>query len=328
MKGSRPLIFGGTGSTAFAENVARWIDVPIGKANVKPFPNGERMVHIKTDVREQDVFVILSVCPPAINDKLVELLIWGDALKRANVGRLTAVIPYFGYARQDRKAVSRTPITARLVCDLYEAAGFDRVLTMDLHAEQIQGFFSHQVLLDHLNAGKVVSERVVELGLKDVAVLLADVGSMKKLERFRGGFPEGVDLAIIDKKRDVHGKVTATAGIIGNVSGKNILICDDMISTASTMKMAIDIAIEHGAASEDDQGFYLFATHGEFVGNAIENLSNLKIKEICVTDTIPISPGVMDKLPIRVLSVTSLFAKAIQRIHTGDSISELLSFGE
>jgi len=324
MKQDRPVIFGGSGSQEFAKKVTKYLDLNLGKANCDPFPNGERMVRISTDVRERDVFVILSTCPPNINDKLMELLIWGDALKRANVQRLTAVIPYFGYARQDRKATGRTPISARLVCDLLEAAGFDRVLTMDLHAEQIQGFFSHGVLLDHLHAGEIIGERVTDLNLPDLVALSPDLGNMKKLERYRMWWPENIDLAIIDKRRDARGKVSSVMGVIGDIEGKNVLMADDMISTAGTMKLGIEIAIEKGAAPNDDQGFYLFATHGEFVGKAIENLRHPKIKEICVTDTITVSNEVMRELPVKVLSVAPLFARAIHRIHTGDSISELL----
>jgi len=306
------VLFGGGQSIGLARKIAQSLSIPLGTADTTPFPNGERMVRIESDVRNRDVFVVVSTGGSQGNDNLIELLIWGDALRRASAERITAVIPYFGYARQDRKAAGRMPISARLIGDLIEKAGFHRVLTMDLHADQIQGFFS--IPLDHLNAGHLMSKNVVALS--------PDVGNLKKLDKYRRGFPD-MDIAVIDKVRDPKtGEIKATR-IIGDVEGKDILIGDDIISTAKTVREAVDIAIENGAAPNDDQGAYIIATHGEFVGEAINNLDHPKILRIAVTDTLELNDNTK-RLPIEQLSTANLLGEAIRRIHEGKSISELL----
>jgi len=326
-----PVVFGGADSKPLAEAICHYLDIPMGHANTNPFPNGETQIRIEDNVRNRDVFVVLSTCRPDVNDKYMELFLMGDALNRASAGRITAVIPYFGYARQDRKAAGRTPISARVMCDMIETAGYNRVLTIDLHADQIQGFFSQNVLLDHLNTGDLFANHVrslVDAGLKNLIVVSPDIGNMKKVDKYRQGFPEGIGVAVIDKRRDpVSGKSVAV-GIVGDVKDKNIIMCDDIMATCGTMRRAMDYCIENGAASGDDQGFYLLATHGEFVGNALENLNHPKIKLICVTDTMPAlsmcSHAVDLTSKVEVLSVAPLLAKAIRRIHDGQSISELL----
>ena len=325
-----PVIFGGGDSQELAARICSFLDVPLGRAVTKPFPNGECFIKIEDDIRQRDVFVVLSLCRPNVNDKCMELFLWGDALRRASSHRVTAVIPHFGYARQDRKSEGRTPISARLLCDLIESSGFDRVLTMDLHAPQIQGFFS-RVLLDHLNSGEIFATHVTGLvnnGLKDLVALSPDIGHMKKLGKYRQGFPKEVGVAVIDKRRHPDGTVTSSS-IIGDIEGKNIIMCDDIISTAGTMRSAIDFALANGAASKEGQGFYILATHGEFVADAALNLSHPKIKKIWVTDTIPLTTEdyrneELNNLPISTLSVSTLFGRAIRRIHDGQSISALL----
>lgn len=323
-----PLIFGGGDSKPLAESICEYLDVAIGNVDTTPFPNGETQIRLIDNVRNRDVFVVMSTCRPNVNDKCMELFLFGDALKRASAGRITAVMPYFGYARQDRKAAGRTPISARLMCDMLEASGYDRVLTIDLHSEQIQGFFSQNVLLDHLNVGDLFAVHVQNLiakGLKDIVVVSPDIGNMKKVDKYRQGFPPGIGVAVIDKRRDTVTGKAIPVGMIGDVNGKNIIMCDDIMSTCGTMRKAIDYTIEHGAACGDDQGFYLLATHGEFADGAWENLRHPKIKEICVTNTIPLTrPMAAHDSEITIMSVAPLLAKAIRRIHDGMSISELL----
>jgi len=317
-----PVIFAGTGSKYLALDICNYLDLPMGKVDTTPFPNGECQIIINDDVRQRDVFVVLSLSRPNVNDKCMELLLWGDALRRASVARITAVVPYFAYARQDRKSVGRTPISARLLCDLIQVAGFDRVITMDLHASQIQGFFANRVLLDHLDASSLFSKCIKDLvdnGLTNAVVLSPDIGNMKKIDKYRRYFPPEIGMAVIDKRRYSDGRVEPV-GIIGDIDGKNIILCDDIISTAGTMRKAIDYSIDRGAASVEGQGFIAIATHGEFVGKAWTNLSHPKIKEIYVTDTI--SP-INDKA--KLMKTGKLFAMAINRVHTGRSISALLN---
>lgn len=305
--------------------------IEFGAAETKPFPNGESYVRLHNDVRDKDVFVVLSTCRlrsasislsrdqvsenpyTGVNDNLMELFVWGDTLKRASAGRITAVIPYFGYARQDRKAASRTPITARLVANLLEKSGFDRVLTVDLHAGQIQGFFD--IPLDHLTAAPIFADKIKELDLSNPIFLSPDVGNMKKADKLRQAMPKDIELAVIDKRRGSNGDIKVNR-LVGEVEGCNVIMSDDMISTASTMRAAIDLATKYGA-----KDFHIFASHGEFVGKAIANLDHPKIANIFVTDSV--APQV--HIPkLQILSISSLLSDAILRIHQGDSISELL----
>ena len=326
------LIFAGRSSADLAAKIAKEIDVQLGSADTTPHPNGECMVKIGNNVRARDVFVIQSVCPSmnrttqhsctGINDNLMELLVWGNALSLASAHRITAVIPYFGYARQDRKAQSRTPITAKLVCDLLQAAGFDRVLTMDLHCDQIQGFFNSKVCqLDHLSAGKIFSHYFSEKEeLENAVILCPDLGNIKKADKYRRGMPSSVGMAVIDKRRDPQtGDITVNRITGDCIKGKDVILFDDIISTAGTMMGAIKIGKQNGAT-----GFYIAATHGEFISPAADRLSDPMIKEICVTDTIPLLPDIADRLPITVLSVAELFGQSIRHVHHGHSISALL----
>lgn len=322
------LVFAGSGSQELASKIAKFTGSELGDAITDPHPNGECMVRVDENVRSRDVFVVQSLCrrddcaPPfnGINDNLMELLIWGDTLSLASARRVTAVIPYFGYSRQDRKARSRTPITARLICDVLQTAGFDRVLTVDLHSDQIQGFFDRKTcILDHLNAGELFTNYFNGLSLKNAVVLSPDIGNVKKADKYRRGMSANIGMAVIDKRRDQHtGQITAERITGDSVTGKQVILLDDIISTAGTMRQAIDLAIEQGAAE-----FYIAATHGEFIGKALDRLNHPAIKEICVTDTIPFPCPKID-LPIKIVSVAELFGEAILRIHRGESISELL----
>ncbi len=325
------VVFGGSNSNGMAECIADYLNISLGKADTTPFPDGECMVRIKTDVRHRDVFVVQSVSRQwmptkdnpysGINDAFMELLLWIEALARGSAHRITAVIPYFGYARQDRKAAGRTPISARAVADCYVAMGLDRILTMDLHADQIQGFFrGKDTKLDHLNAGYIFATHFTELGFDDAVVLSPDVGNAKKADKYRAGMPARYGMAIVDKRRDPDtGEVQSERLTGDDVEGKTVLMFDDMISTAGTMRAGVDLADAQGAKE-----FFIAATHGIFVGDAIERLSHPKIKQICITDSIPVLPEVKAALPIKVLSVATLFGEAISRVHAGESISELL----
>lgn len=320
------VIFGGSNSHDLAKRIAFFADAAFGSAETKPFPNGESMIKIHSNVRARDVFVVQSLSRrflptkdnpfTGVNDNLVELFLWVDALVRASAHRVTAVIPFFGYARQDRKAEGRTPISAKVVTTCLEELGCNRVLTIDLHSEQIQGFFTSKTKLDHLNAGNIVANHFKKLNLSNVTVLSADVGNLKKADKYRQKLPSHYELAVIDKRRNSDGTVEAKT-IIGDVKGRTILLLDDIISTAGTMESAIKLALEHGAKE-----FYIAATHGEFVGKAVERLKHPKIKQICVTDSVPLLH--IEGLPIEVLSVAELLGEAIRRIHSGESVSELL----
>ena len=333
MTDERPLlIFGGLDCGAMTTNICRYLEgtgANHGNSETKPFPNGESMVKMKDDVRGRDVFVVVSVARQhnadergyaGINDCLMELLVFGDTLCRASAHRITAVIPCFGYARQDRKAQGRTPITARLVADLIVQSGFNRVLTLDLHADQIQGFFPREVPLDHLNAGQLFADHYNALNLENAVVLAPDVGNIKKAEKYRRGFKFRTGLSVIDKDRDPEtGEVVARRISGDSVKGKTILMLDDLLSTAGTMRGAIDLALEHGAKE-----FYIAATHGEFVGTAVDRLKHPAIKEIVITDSVPILSRMRKELPLKVLPIHELFGEAILRVHRNESVSELL----
>ena len=334
------LVFGGSCCQELTEDICRYMDIEPGKADVRPFPNGETMVRIdkSADVRGRDVFVIVSVCRQSnpnergytgINDCLMELLVFGDALRRASAQRITAVIPYFGYARQDRKAAGRTPITARLVADTIALAGYSRVLTLDLHADQIQGFFDRDLPLDHLNAGKLFADHFnlvaraegwdQDQGEPQVVLLAPDLGNIKKADKYRRGFKFRVGSAFIDKTRNPETGEAEGRRVAGDsVEGKTIIMLDDIVSTAGTMSEAIRLTANEGAKE-----FYIGASHGELVGPAIERLTHPLIKQICITDSIPILSR-MKELPLQVLPVAELFGDALVRIHRYESISELL----
>ncbi len=308
-------VFAGTSVPCLAEKICKCIGVEPGKVMIDLFPDGEQLIKLNDDVRGKDCFVVQSTCPP-VNDNLMQLLIFIDCLRRASADRITAVIPYFGYARQDRKSEGRTPITAKLVANMIASAGVDRVLTMDLHADQIQGFFD--IPVDHLQAAPVLCEYFKSLGLENTAVVSPDVGNIKTANSFTSIL--GADLAVIDKRRK-SGSTTTAVNIIGDVEGRTVLIFDDMITTAGTATEAARLVREHGAVD-----CCLGATHAVFAGPAIDRLCAAELKHVVVTDTIPVSQDTKDRLKnLTILSVAELIGEAIRRIHTHESVSSLFN---
>ncbi len=306
-------IFGGTSNPLLSQSLAQSLGVRVGGAKIERFPDGETLIKLEDDVRGRDCFVVQSTCPP-VNETLMELLIFIDCLIRASARRITAVIPYFGYARQDRKAEGRTPITAKLVANLITQAGAHRVLAMDLHAEQIQGFFDLPV--DHLTALPVIADHVLSLNIKDGVVVSPDVGNVKKAGHYAQRLQ--MDMAVIDKRR-VDGSTTVASRVMGDVKGKTVLLFDDMITTGGTATEAIRILRENGA-----KRFLVGATHAVFAGPAVDRLVAAKVDWIVTSDTIPLNPIVRERLPqITVLSVARLLGEAIRRIHLNQSVSAL-----
>jgi ribose-phosphate pyrophosphokinase len=306
-------IFGGSASIALTERICRYLEITPARAVSAYFPDGETLVKVEDDVRGKDCFVVQATCPP-VNDTLMELLIYIDCLRRASARRITAVIPYFGYARQDRKSEGRTPITAKLVANLLMKAGVDRVLTMNLHADQIQGFFD--IPVDHLTAAPVLSEHFMGRDLHNAVLVSPDIGNIKFGSDFAARV--GSELAVIHKRR-LSGDSTVAVSIIGNVKGRDVMMFDDMITTAGTVCEAAKLVRKHGATD-----IYTAATHGVFAGPAIERLTAANLSEIVVTDTIPLQAGVKDKLKnLTVLSVADLVGEAIRRIHEHKSVSAL-----
>jgi len=308
-------IFTGNSNVALVEKVCDYLSIPLGKATVGRFPDGEIDVKVDEDVRGSDIFIIQPTCSP-VNDSLAELLILIDCFKRASSARITAVLPYYGYARKDRKDEGRVPITAKLVANLITKAGADRVLTMDLHAAQIQGFFD--IPVDHLLAFPVISEYYREKDLSDFVVVSPDVGGIKIARQYSNHL--NMRLAVVDKRR--MGPEEIEVGfVIGDVEGRNAIIIDDLIATGGSICQAARVLKEKGA-----KDIYVGTTHPVLCGAAIEKLSAAPIKEIAVTDTIPLSEeakSMGDK--IKVLSVSKLLGEAIKRIHTNSSISSMFT---
>jgi ribose-phosphate pyrophosphokinase len=308
-------IFSGRHSVALTQRVCEHINIPMGQARTTVFPDGELLVKLEEDVRGRDCFVVLSTCQP-VNDNLMELLIFQDCLRRASAARVTVVTPYFGYARQDRKDEGRVPITAKLVANLITAAHADRLLAIDLHAAQIQGFFDLPV--DHLSATPVFFDyfKSIREELGDLCMVSPDVGNVKVAEGFANLL--GGDLAIINKRR-LTGSSVATGNLIGSVEGKTVLMFDDMITTAGTVCEAARLVKDRGARQ-----VIAAATHGVMVGMAMQRLAEAPIDRVVVTNTIP-ADGRFD--PIRhkltVLCVGQLLGEAIHRIHNNRSVSEL-----
>ncbi len=308
-------IFTGRASRALTERVCRYLDLPVGQGHTDMFPDGEIIVKLDEDVRGRDCFVMQSTYHP-VNAHLMELLIFIDCLKRASAKRITAVIPYFGYARQDRKDEGRTPITAKLVANLITTAGADRVLAVDLHAEQIQGFFD--IPMDHLHAVPVFIRHFESIReqLGPIVLVSPDVGNVKRANRYASYL--GGDFAIIDKRRKSGSEVVST-NIIGDVKGRTVLMVDDMISTAGTMCEAAKLVMEHGAVD-----VVAAATHPVLVGLAMERLQEAPISRVIVTDTIP-TDGRCNPIQSKLteLSVADLIGEAIHRIHHNQSVSSL-----
>lgn len=307
-------IFTGNSHPELAEEVASILGLEVGNAKVGTFSDGEISVDINESVRGADVFIVQSTCLP-VNNNLMELLIMIDAFKRASAGRITAVMPYYGYARQDRKAKSRDPITAKLVADLLQAAGADRVLTMDLHASQIQGYFN--IPVDHLVGSPILSKYFVEKGLADqddVVVVSPDLGSVTRARKFADRLH--APIAIIDKRRP-KANVSEIMNIIGDVEGKKCILIDDMIDTAGTISNAANALKDLGA-----KNVYACCTHGVLSGPAFERINNSAIEELVMLNTIKLPEGV-DKEKFKSISVAPLFAEAIKRIYDDEPISKL-----
>jgi ribose-phosphate pyrophosphokinase len=307
------VVFGGTASGDLTDGICDYLKIRRGRAAVSRFPDTECLVKLEDDVRGKDCFVVQSTCPP-VNDNLMELLIFIDCLRRASANRITAVIPYYGYARQDRKSEGRTPITAKLVANLLTVAGVNRVLTMNLHADQIQGFFD--IPVDHLTAAPVLAKHFQRRELQDAVLVSPDVGNIKFGNDFASRI--GGELAVIHKRR-LTGDSTIAVNIIGHVEGRKVMMFDDMITTAGTVYEAAKLVRTHGAV-----GIYAAATHGVFAPPAMERLLAAKLDEIVVTDTIPVRQEIRDRLSqLTVISVADLIGEAIQRIHEHRSVSAL-----
>ena len=307
-------LFSGNAHRALASEIAQYLRVPLGEADVTRFSDGEVFVQINENVRGTDVFVVQPTCPP-VNDNLMELLVMIDAFKRASAERITAVLPYYGYARQDRKVQGRVPITAKLVADLLTAAGVDRVLALDLHAGQIQGFFN--IPVDHLFAGPpVIVDYLLKKDLRDPVVVAPDAGGVERARAIAKRLNAG--LAIIDKRRD-RPNVALMMHLIGDVKDKDAIVIDDMIDTAGTLAQAVG-ALEREGARRIIAG----GVHAVLSGPAIERLKSAPLEEIVVTNSIPLSPE--KQLPIMtVLTVAPLLGEAIRRIHDEESVSTMFA---
>jgi ribose-phosphate pyrophosphokinase len=312
MIGDQIKLFAGSATADLADNVADCLGLELAQGNVTQFPDGESRVLIEESVRGCDCYIIQSTCAP-VNHNIMELLVFIDALRRASAWRINAVIPYFGYARQDKKVQAREPITAKLVANMLEKAGIHRVITVDLHAGQIQGFFD--VPVDHLTALDILSGYLKKTDLSQSVIVSPDVGRATEGRRLANTL--GVDLAILYKRRRSPTE-TEVSHVIGEVNGKRPIMIDDMISTAGTVTRAVDALVELGAIPE----ITLAATHPVFIPPAIDRLSHPAIKEVVVTDTIPYT-GHLGK--INVLSVAPLLASAIRNVHDNQSVSQLFS---
>jgi ribose-phosphate pyrophosphokinase len=310
------MVFTGNANPALAEEIASHLGIQLGAASVSRFSDGEVTVEINQNVRARDVFVVQSTCAPT-NENLMELLIMVDALKRASAERISAVIPYFGYARQDRRPRStRVPISAKVVANLLQTVGIQRVLTMDLHADQIQGFFD--IPVDNIYASPVLLADLRTKNYEDLIVVSPDIGGVVRARALAKQL--GTDLAIIDKRRP-KANVSEVMHVIGEISGRNCVIMDDMIDTAGTLVKAAEVLKERGA-----KNVYAYCTHPIFSGPAIDRISKgTALDEVVVTNTIPLSDAALHCAKVRQLSVASLIAETIQRIARGESVMSLFS---
>jgi len=305
-------IFSGNGNRPLAEAIAKSLGLPLGDAAITLFPDGEIFVKINEDVRGQDIFIVQPTCAPQ-NDNLMELLLFIDAAHRASAQRITAVIPYYGYARQDRKDEGRVPISAKLVANMLQVAGADRVLTVHLHAYQVQGFFD--IPVDHLLSEPVFAKYFRGLKIPNLTVVSPDVGNVKTARIYAELL--GGDLAIIDKER-LSGTEVRAGALIGNAKGRNILLVDDMITSGGTIAKAAALLAEHGALD-----IHVAATHAVLCGEAIARLKSAPIRSVVVTDTIPLSAEAAKLKMLKRLSLAPLLAEAIKRIHLHKSVSQL-----
>ncbi len=312
---SKLKVFSGRSNPALTDEICQYLEIRPGRVHAETFPDGELFVKLHEDVRGRDVFVVQSTSRP-VNDNLIELLVFIDCLRRASAKRITAVLPYFGYARQDRKEEGRVPITAKLVSNLIVTAGADRVLTMDLHASQIQGFFD--IPVDHLQGSPAFLKHFERLDTGNVVLVSPDVGNVKRARTYAEKM--GCEMAIIDKRR-TSGSTAVVHHIIGDVEGKDILMVDDMIATAGTLCEAARIVKERGARSVRGA-----ATHAVFAGPAYDRLSEAPFTELTVANTIPITNEARERLKqLQVLSVAEILGEAIARIHNHQSVSSLFS---
>jgi len=310
-------VFTGNSHLQLAQDIADILGVAVGKSKVSTFSDGEISVDINETVRGNDVFIVQSTSSP-VNNNLMELLIMIDAFKRASAGRITAVMPYYGYARQDRKVKSRDPITAKLVADLLTAAGAHRILTMDLHAAQIQGYFN--IPVDHLLGAPILAEHFISKGLidqEDVVVVSPDLGSVTRARKFADNLH--APIAIIDKRRP-KANVSEIMNIIGDINGKRCILIDDMIDTAGTIANAANALIDLGA-----KNVYACCTHGVLSGPAMDRIKNSAIEELVMLNTIPLREDI-DTSKIKSISVAPLFAEAIKRIYDDRPISKLFEY--
>jgi len=306
------LILGGTGNPKLTSAICEHLGVHPGRARIEAFPDTEKLIRLESDVRGSDCFVVQPTCAP-VDANLMELLIFLDCLRRASAARVTAVVPYFGYARQDRKDAGRVPITAKLVANLITTAGANRLLAIDLHAKQLQGFFD--IPVDHLTAEPVFLKHFRQKAMTDLTVVAPDVGNMKTASRYATAL--GGELVVIHKRR-ISGSEVECDEIIGDVGGRNILMVDDMISTAGTVCGAANLVKGLGA-----RNIVVGATHGVFSGSAVTRLRDSAIDEIVVTDTIPLNGKAQELKNIKVLSVAPLLGEVIQRIHRNESVSSM-----
>jgi ribose-phosphate pyrophosphokinase len=302
----------GNSNRKLVGEVAEYLGIPVCDTLITTFSDGEVMVRINENVRGSDIFALQSTCTP-VNDNIVELLLLIDALKRASAGRITAVIPYYGYARQDRKVQPRVPISSRLVADLITVAGANRVLTVDLHAGQIQGFFN--IPVDHLYASPVILDYIKKCNIKDVVIVSPDAGGVERARAFAKRL--NASLAIIDKRRE-RANESQVMNVIGDVKGKNTIILDDMIDTAGTITQAASALKKKGAKK-----VLAACTHAVLSGSAIDRINNSAIEELIVTNTIQLDSKQEKCKKLTVLSIAPLLAEAIKRIHEESSISSL-----
>ena len=313
---SNLMVFSGNANPELAQKVARHLGVPLGRANVSKFSDGEINVELNENVRGQDVFIIQPTCHPT-NDNMMELLLMADALHRSSANRITAVVPYFGYARQDRRVRSaRVPISAKVVADMISAVGINRLLTVDLHAEQIQGFF--RIPVDNVYGSPVLVDEVIRQNYDNLTVVSPDIGGVVRARAFAKQL--NVDLAIIDKRRPKANEAEVMH-IIGDIEGRTCLIVDDMVDTAGTLCLAAKALKERGASK-----VVAYCTHAVLSGKAIDNLNNSVLDALVVTDTIPLNGDAKKCKCVRVLSLARFLGEAIRRVSNEESVSALFDY--
>jgi ribose-phosphate pyrophosphokinase len=310
-------IFSGNSNPVLATEIISNLNIAQGKAIVSRFSDGESQIEILENVRGDDVFIVQPTCPPSVADSFMELTIMVDALKRSSASRITAVVPYFGYSRQDRRSrLTRVPITAKLAAKMLEAAGVDRILTVDLHADQIQGFFD--IPIDNIYAQKVLVEDILSKNYEDIVVVSPDVGGVVRARAMAKKLGDA-NLAIVDKRRPAPNMVKVM-NIIGDIENKTCILIDDMIDTAGTLCQAAQVLKEKGAKK-----VVAYATHAIFSGNATDNIDNSSIDEIVITNTIPLNPEAAKCSKIRQLSIAPILAEVINRISNEESISNIFT---